>query len=163
MPETQCFPTLSRFPLKGGVSSKLGKSTTGRRDSGGTGTGGGGPTCLPVPLLPPPQRSSPPPAKSSVPLRGERAFGCGGRGSRREGGAKEGAITLLVSLNDGSPVSVHKFLAPSYVHKFLCMRELKVPPPPAEEKPIHFGGRHSGVLFVEINLFAAQAGLELAV
>lgn len=50
-----------------------------------------------------------------------------GRGSRREGGAKEGAITLLVSLNDGSPVSVHRFLAPSYVHKFLCMGELIVP------------------------------------
>lgn len=65
-----CFPSPSRFPLKGGISSKLGKvkgaetsPVTGRQEAdGGHGAWGGGgatlPSC-PSPLLPSPHSARP--------------------------------------------------------------------------------------------------------
>lgn len=137
---------------------------TGRRDSGGTGTGGGGPTCLPVPLLPPPQRSSPPLSKSPVPLWPlTKEVWPRGRSSGKEGGAEEGRNIFLVSSSDARHRFIQRFLTPFYIHKVppstgsapsSCMGMLSVPHFLKDEGPLTWGWGEiwKVICFVETNL-----------
>lgn len=123
LPHTISLSAKRRCFLEAGKSQPRGGGTRGARALAGVGLPAF--LFLSCPLL---SAAPHPPAKSPVPLRQEGTFDCGGGAPvGREGGAKEGAVTLLVSLNDGSPGSVHRFLALSYVHKFLSVRRVTLP------------------------------------